>query len=141
MVTYLDTSAMIKLYVDEAGREAVIAAVSSSDRIVTSAVAYAEARAGLARRLREGGFSDQEHRGVVTDLDREWGTYTRLPVHDAIARVAGRLAERHALRGFDAIHLASAMHLAERFEGLRFLAFDHRLVNAARDAGVAVYAD
>ena len=141
MVAYLDTSAMIKLYVEEAGREIVIDAVSSADRMVTSAVAYAEARAGLARRLREGEFSDQEHRGMITDLDRDWGTFTRLPVHDAIARFAGRLAERHSLRGFDAIHLASAMHLAERFEDLRFLAFDHRLVDAARHAGLPVYAD
>jgi hypothetical protein len=45
------------------------------------------------------------------------------------------------LRGYDAIHLASALHLAERFEDLGFLAFDQRLVKAAMEAGVPVYTD
>ena len=43
------------------------------------------------------------------------------------------------LRGFDAIHLASAVRLGERFDDLRFLAFDDRLVEAARGASVPVY--
>jgi hypothetical protein len=42
------------------------------------------------------------------------------------------MAERYALRGFDAVHLASAARLRERFEDLRFLAFDERLTASAR---------
>jgi len=49
------------------------------------------------------------------------------------------LAERYALRGFDAIHLASAVRLQEQVSDLGFLAFDARLVDAARGSSVPVF--
>jgi len=57
-----------------------------------------------------------------------------------LSRSAGALAQRHALRGFDAIHLASALRLSYRFDDLRFLAFDNRLTAAAREVELTVYA-
>lgn len=59
MVLYLDTSALLKLYVEEEERELMLAAVEESERAATSAVAYVEARAGLARRLQEGDFTEK----------------------------------------------------------------------------------
>ncbi len=133
MVVYLDTSALVKLYVrEEEGGELVREAVGQAERIATSTIAYAEARASLARKLREGIFTEEQHRGAVCDLDEDWSAYSRLSVSNQVARRAGELAEQHALRGFDAIHLASAARLRERFEDLRFLAFDDRLTDAAR---------
>ena len=140
MVIYLDTSALIKLYVEEADRDLVAAAVVSA-RIVASTVTYAEARSGLARRTREGDLTGPEHRDIVAKLDEDWRTFDRLEVSNLVAYHAGRLAEGFALRGFDAIHLASALHLADRFDELRFLAFDRRLVDAASEAGLTIYTD
>jgi len=128
----VDTSALVKLYVAEEGRETVLRAVREASRVATSAVAYAEARAAFARRKREGGLDEEEHRRVVAALDEGWEGYDRLTVSDVVARRAGDIAEAHALRGFDAIHLASAVRLKERFDDLYFLAFDLRLVDAAR---------
>ena len=59
MVVYLDTSAPLKLYVEEEGRELVREAVGAAEVAATSTVAYAEARVGLARRLREEDFTDK----------------------------------------------------------------------------------
>jgi predicted nucleic acid-binding protein len=139
LVVYLDTSALLKLYVEEEGHELVREAVGAAELAATSTVAYAEARAGLARRLREGDFTEEEHRGAVEDLLSDWPTYARLDASDPVSQRAGELAERHALRGFDSIHLASALRLSERFEDLRFLAFDKRLTTAARDASLNLY--
>lgn len=142
MVVYLDTSALVKLYVEEEeGGELVRRAVEKSERTATSTIAYAEARAGLARKQREGLFTAEELRRAVSDLDDDWLTYARLNVSNPVVRQAGELAERHALRGYDAVHLASAVRLSERFEDLRFLAFDDRLNDAARGAKLAVYGD
>lgn len=138
MVIYLDTSALIKLYVEEDYRELVEGAVETSS-IVTSTITYAEARSGLARRWREDDFSDHEHRDIVRKLEQDWLTFDRLEVSHLVAWHAGQLAEGFALRGFDSIHLASALHLAERFDDLQFLAFDRKLVSAAKSAGVTVY--
>jgi predicted nucleic acid-binding protein len=140
MVIYLDTSALIKLYVEEESREIVEEAVVAA-AIVTSTITYAEARSGLARRLREGDFTDSAYREIIDKLDEDWLTFDRLEVSNTVSRHAGHLAETFALRGYDAIHLASALHLAERFEDLGFLAFDQRLVKAAMEAGVPVYTD
>jgi predicted nucleic acid-binding protein len=129
VIVYLDTSALVKLYAEEEeSGELVRQAVDEAERIATSTVAYAEARAGLARKEREGVFTKAGHRGAVEDLDNDWPTYARLIVSDTLSRRAGELAERHALRGYDSVHLASALRFAERFEDLRFLAFDDRLI-------------
>lgn len=142
MIVYLDTSALVKLYAaEEDGRELVRRAVEESESIATSTVAYAEARAGLARKQREGVFTAEELRRAVSDLGEDWPAYARLDVSNPIAYQAGELAERHALRGYDAVHLASAVRLSERFEDLRFLAFDDRLNDAARGADLVVYGD
>ena len=47
---YLDTSALVKLYVEEEGRETVFEAVEGADRVATSTVAYAESRAAFDRK-------------------------------------------------------------------------------------------
>ncbi|MDP9410077.1 MAG: type II toxin-antitoxin system VapC family toxin [Actinomycetota bacterium] len=138
---YLDTSALLKLYVKEEGYELVRQAVGVASTVATSTVAYAEARAGLARRFREGDFTEEEHRGAVKDLNGDWPVYDRLSVSDSVAYQAGELAERYALRGYDAVHLASAVRLSERFGNLRFLAFDGRLNDATKAADLAVYDD
>jgi len=62
-------------------------------------------------------------------------------VSEALSRRDGDLAERHALRGYDSVHLASALRFAESFEDLRFLAFDGRLTDAARASSLTVYGE
>jgi hypothetical protein len=59
-----------------------------------------------------------------------------LEVAEPLARRAGDLAERHRLRGFDALHLASYLTVVEEFEGeeVRFSSADHALERAARRA-------
>lgn len=74
-------------------------------------------------------------------MNEDWPTYDRLNVSDPVSYLAGELAERHALRGYDSVHLTSAVRISERFGDLRFLAFDGRLNDAARAADLAVYGD
>lgn len=109
--------------------------------IATSTIAYAEARAGFARKQREGLLTAEELQRTVAELDYDWRTYARLDVSNPVAHLAGGLAERLSLRGYNAVHLASAVRLSERFNDLRFLAFDARLNSAAGDAGLALYGD
>lgn len=136
MILYLDTSALVKIYVEEEGTEAVERAVEEAEWVATSVVAYAEARSALARRERDGALSSEGYREAVASLDEEWETYEGLSVTESVARLAGDLAERHALRGFDAIHLASALLVRAASEGqeedtVRFFGFDNNLLDAA----------
>lgn len=136
---YIDTSALVKLYVEEEGRETVFEAVEKAERVATSTVAYAEARAAFARKERLGDLQERGRRQAVSDLDGEWRGFVRISVSNLVAYRAGEMAERYDLRGFDAIHLASATRLADGFSDVRFLAFDARLMEAAREVPVQAY--
>lgn len=138
MILYLDTSAWLKLYVDERGTQHVIAAVQSAELVAISRVAYAEARAALARVLHEKRTTRAEHRKRVAALDADYVEVLKVEVSDEVVRQAGELAESHALRGFDAIQLASARWLARTTRRpVRLLAFDGRVNEAAHALGLA----
>lgn len=133
MILYLDTSSLVKLYVQEPGSQQVQKLVARAELVATSVVAYAEARAALARRCREGGLTPAEYRRARAALDADWPRILTLEVSEPVARSAGNLAEREKLRGFDALHLASYLTVAEEFPGevVRFSAADEALTRAA----------
>jgi predicted nucleic acid-binding protein len=134
VILYLDTSSLVKLYVEERGARAVHADVESSELVTTSIVAYAEARAALARRRREGSLTATEHRKARAGLDADWPRVLTVDVTESLARRAGDLAERQRLRGFDALHLATYLAVVQEFPGerVRFSTADVALDRAAR---------
>ena len=134
---YLDTSALVKLYLDEDGAELIRRHVQDEPIVATSLIAYVEARAAFTRhRLK---LSSAEYRRIVAELDAEWDRYLRIDVNPALARLAGTLAERHGLRAYDAIHLASALEAGNRLGALpRFACWDRALNAAAVREGLAL---
>ena len=139
MIGYLDTSALVKLFVLEQGSKEVDEIASRADALATSVVAYAEARASFARLLREGLTTARKHGERVAKLNNDWERYVRVELTPALARSSGETAEAYGLRGFDAIHLASALSLRDRIEiPVVFAAFDQRLRGAATSAGLEV---
>jgi uncharacterized protein len=139
VILYLDTSSLVKLYVEEEGSEAVRSQVSRAGVVATSMIAYVEARAAFARKHREGGLSEDECDRVVDEFRREWGTYLAVEVSEAIVTVAGDLAEGHDLRGFDAMHLASALALRDKMQSsVVFSCADRRLTEAAGALGLDI---
>ena len=137
MILYLDTSALVKLYVSESHSGDVRRWVREADAVATSIVAYAETRAAFARALRDGLSSAREHQRRVGQLNRDWAQLLRVELSAPIARNAGELAELHQLRGFDAIHLASALWLRDKSDEKFLLgAFDRRLCVGVEAAGL-----
>jgi predicted nucleic acid-binding protein len=133
MICYLDTSALVKLYVQEPGSEMVRKLVDEASVVATSKVAYAEARAALARGFRDGLLQEKDYRQVVAALQNDWPSYLALEVSDSLVWLAGELAEKHRLRGFDSIHLAAALTLKTRVKSRVVAAcFDTRLWEALR---------
>ncbi|HSS49814.1 MAG TPA: type II toxin-antitoxin system VapC family toxin [Thermoanaerobaculia bacterium] len=138
MILYLDTSSLVKLYIEESGTEETERLVDGAVLVCTSVVAYAEARSALARLCREGKLSEKDHELAKADLDEDWPRYLAIEVTREIWKAAGDLAEKHALRGFDSLHLASFLHLAhaDLGEPTQFSSFDDRLNGAANAARV-----
>ena len=132
MNLYLDTSALVKLYLDERGSFMVREALSRSTFVASSAVARAEAHAALARRYRERTISLSSLRQHVAELDEDLNRFVIMDVTSALAKRAGDLAEEHKLMGFDAVHLASALEIAASLnEAVVFACFDEVLTTAA----------
>jgi predicted nucleic acid-binding protein len=131
MILYLDTSSLVKLYVDEPGTGDVRSSMEEAAIAATSIVAYAEARAAFARKFRESSLTSEEYRGIKEALDADWDKYLVLRVTDDLVQEAGMLAEKHALRGFDSIHLACAVTLRrESTSRVKFSCYDEELKQA-----------
>jgi predicted nucleic acid-binding protein len=106
---YLDTSALIKRFVAEAGSETVNDLVGKAPPIVTAKIAFAEVHAGLKRKHREGSLSGRDYALSVRQFEDDWESYIRVDLRDEILRLARDLIRQHPLRGFEAIHLSSAL--------------------------------
>jgi predicted nucleic acid-binding protein len=140
MITYLDTSSLVKLYVEEKESIDIEKLVASSEVVSTSIVAYAEARAAFARRYREKAFTPKEYNRIKEFFEQDWSNYLVLILSGDMTRNAGNLAEKHALRGFDSIHLAAAITLSEELSNrVAFSCFDESLRKAAKREGLDVH--
>lgn len=100
---------------------------------MTSLVTYAEARAALAAADRSGRLRGRAARLARERLEQRWSELAALAVDDAVVHDAGALADRHGLRGYDAVHLASALLGADAIA-----TWDAALAAASRAAGVSV---
>jgi predicted nucleic acid-binding protein len=139
LTLYLDTSALLKLHVEEDGSGLVRDRVRTADCVSTSEIAYVEARAAFARRRRAGDLSLSDYRRIAHDFEADWERYLRLDVTIALIRSAAAVAETHRLRAYDAIHLASAMLLRTRWsEPVTFGSWDQPLDGAAAREGFAL---
>jgi len=68
---------------------------------------------------------------------RDWESFVRVEVNEDLNEYVDSLIQRHPLRGFDAIHLASAKVMHDSLPGnLIFLCFDQRLASAAHEEGL-----
>jgi len=131
MIVYLDTSSLVKLYVEEEGSSHIIELVNRSTTAATSMVAYVEARAAFSRRMREGVVSKRDYKDLVLSFERDWINYLQVKVTQELIQLAGNMAEKHSLRGFDAIHLASAMLLRRSNVPVAFSCYDDKLQRAS----------
>jgi uncharacterized protein len=112
--------------------------IAAETQIATSKVAYAEVHAGFARKHREGALTGAIYERVAHLFDAEWTAYVRLDLVDSLLALTRDLFRRHPLRGFDAIHLASAISLQQQLgQATQFVASDVRLLSAAEIEGLA----
>jgi predicted nucleic acid-binding protein len=140
VILYLDTSALLKLYVEEPGSPEVEEAVGQAEQVATATLALPEAAHALARRASEGSLTEEEALEAFTELKRDWRRILHPPLSGALVQRAARLAweKKGKLRGADAVHLATALALStgKGKKKVRFLTYDERLRRAA--AGVVV---
>jgi predicted nucleic acid-binding protein len=93
---------------DEPGSDVAVELWGRAERVTSSQLIYPEARAAVAAAQRGGRIDARKLRAAVRTIDELRDELEVIGLDESLARVAGELAERHALRGYDAVHLASA---------------------------------
>jgi len=109
VITYIDTSTLIKLVVEEPGSDLAARLWETADVLASVRLIEVEARAALAAALRAGRLTAARHRRAVKTLTELLSQLDLIEVTAELIGVAGRLAETHALRGYDAVHLAGGL--------------------------------
>lgn len=137
MNVYFETSAFFKLVVDEAGSSEALELWDGANRVVSSRVMYPEARAALAAAARAGRVGNSELRLVRSRLETRWAQLEIIELSDEIARISGDLSDGYALRGYDAVHLASAVAAADETSVLATWDFELRVAADDLDLQVA----
>lgn len=137
MILFLDTSALVKLYITETDSVAIHAAVQQADAIAVTRIAWAEACAAMARRARENPQDESALLAAKKALAKDWIHYVVVEVSQPVVERAGEYAETFALRAYDSIQLATASEILIDAPGqVAFACFDHRLNKAAKLLGM-----
>lgn len=129
-IVYFDSSAFVKLLVEEEGTTLAAALWDGCDAAVSSRLSFPEVCAALAAAARAGRLSDADWRRAEADWKGYWAAVRPVELTEAVSTQAGLLAGKHALRGADAVHVASLLAVGVR--PTLFAVWDKQLRRAAR---------
>jgi uncharacterized protein len=134
-LVYFDSSALVKLVVEETGSKLVAQLWDGCDAALASRLAYPEVRAALAAAARNHDLDAGDLRTAEQAWEEFWAASRPVELTPAVERHAGELAREHALRGADAVQLASALAIGDH--DLVIAVWDRRLHAGALAAAPA----
>lgn len=140
---YLETSALVKLYVYEQGTERLLALTTSAagHRFAILSLAQIEFRAAIRRRQRGNEISGHAADELIDSFrQHSEGKFLIQPFSDSLLDIGFALVDGYALRGFDAMQLAGYL-LLRSISGAEepvFVCADKALLSAARNEGCPV---
>lgn len=135
MITYFDTSMLVKLLVeDEARRPEAERLWLEADHVVCSEIGYVEARAALAAAHRGRRLGSAQMQAARSQFEVLWEQVSVVAVTTELVRAAADFAELDGLRGYDAVHLAAAATARATIVA----SADRQLTTAAQSRGFSV---
>ena len=138
MIYYLDSSVLVKRFVREEGSPRV-RQLSRTARLATSTLARVEVRSAVARLLREGSLEEMNATRALRRVEQVWSELILMEARGKTLVLARDLVARHALRAYDAVHLASAIRLSVDTDvAVTFGCADAALTRAAKAEGLRV---
>ncbi len=140
MILYLDTSALVKLFINETNSDLVRDYYHKAEFISTSIIAYVEFNSAISRLSKEGHIKIDEIETLKRNFDYHWNFIKIVELDGKIIKSATELLYKTELRAFDSVHLASANFFKEKIQkDLIFGCFDKRLINGANLIGLKVF--
>ncbi len=129
MKLYVDSNAFVSQYTNDNPHHAVLTkqAIAESASTVSSLIAYPEVRAAFSSLRFTKRITQREYQRAGQDFERDWHTVEQFEVGGSLALLAGVIADKHLLKGCDAVHVATAVTLQRLGNDLKFLTFDQQL--------------
>jgi hypothetical protein len=139
---YLETSALVKLYVQELGTDRLLrlAARANHHRFAVLALARVEMHSAIRRRQREGDIDQLVAERILSQFEQHLESrFIKQMLNDPLIDLATSLVNQHALRAYDAVQLAGCLTLKDNSasDEPRFVCSDQRLLRAAENEGLA----
>lgn len=140
---YLETSALVKLYVLEPGTDNLLQLASNlaDNRLAVLVMSPVEARSAIRRRERAGDIDPKTAALILDRLQQHLESrFLRQPLNESVLHGALEIIDRYALRAYDAVQLAGCLALKATVgkESPTFVCSDQQLLEAARSELLAV---
>ena len=144
-VLFFDSSALVKRYLTEIGSPWVTSLFDPSvgHTIVVATITQVESAAAIASRHRSGSITQPERDDLVNLLALHFDRYyQQVAIEEPILSRAVELTQRHRLRGYDAMEVATALVVSDQFiaagyTGLTLISADNDMNAAAQAEGIA----
>jgi len=139
---YLDASALVKRYIAESGTSEVAQAIAGARVVGTSIISRAETAAALGKAVRVGTLTREAAASALQVFRSDWPNLVRVQATEMLIAQADALAWELGLRGYDAVHLASALLCKDSMgQEVTVATFDQQLWVAAERSGLIPFPD
>ncbi|MEW6028847.1 MAG: type II toxin-antitoxin system VapC family toxin [Chloroflexota bacterium] len=140
LTIYLDTSVLLKRYLKEARAEETRQFLEEADEIATGVITRVEIASALARLAFLSSITAEEAEKIWTEFSDDWTIITRLQVISEVIERTASLARQYRLRGYDAVHLASALLWKEKMSlPVTLATFDRELWMAGKKSSMDMW--
>lgn len=140
MILYADSSALAKRYIAEPGSPEVEALLRGAEVVGTGLITRVEVSAALARLVRTRALQRTEGESILKAFRNQWTELTAIQLTEAVVTEADGLAWEQGLRGYDAVHLASAITWQRGLDrDVTLATYDLDLWRASQRVGLAVW--
>lgn len=128
MKAFIDTSALLKRYVEERGSRQLEEVLEDVSDLIVSPVTWVEMNAAVAGRLRRKLLTPQQSSWILSEAEKDFSSYSQVIWSEELVETAAKVAHKYPLKTLDAIQLAAGVLSRSDV----FLTSDHKLFEQAR---------
>jgi predicted nucleic acid-binding protein len=140
MIAYLESSALAKQFLREEKSSEVSLLIENVEAVATSIISRVEVSAALSKAARMQWTTIENAKAALRSFRRQWADMPTVEINEAVVSRADDFAWEFGLRGYDAVHLASAVAFQDSLgQAVMFASFDKDLRKAAKEMGLDIW--
>jgi len=140
---FLDTSAIVKIYVDEAYSDIIRGIYSSfNNTIYIADIAKVEFCSAIKKRLNQIDIEEEQYASIKTYFLNDYRDgFEVIKSEERLLDQALELIHEYSLKAYDSVQLAAALQCQNLLQNhkLIFVSFDKKLINAAQKSGLKIF--